>query len=211
MIRVLLIEDHGVVRDALATMIAAEPDLEVVGATGSGRDGVRLAASIGPDVVLLDYGLPDIDGLEAARQLSALTSPPRILVLSMSESPDVCRRMLAIGATGYVLKANPSTELLDALRKTARGRRHVSPQLVEALLDDLTALADAPPEAGLTERELQVLRQIAAGMGPTDIARYLSISTSTVETYRARIKTKLGLHSTAELIRFAVRRGLVEL
>lgn len=211
MIRVLLVEDHGIVRDAISALLSAQPDCEVVAATGSGHDAVRLAARLHPDVVVLDYGLPDLDGLEAARQLVALPSPPRILALSMSESPDVCRRMLAIGVTGYVLKAAPSSEFLEALRKASRGRRHVSPQLVEALLDDLTALTDDAPEAALTERELQVLQRIASGMTSSDIARQLCISLSTVETYRSRLKAKLGLHTTTDIVRFALRRKLVAL
>ena len=211
MIRVLLVDDHGVVRDALASLINAQADCDVVGATGLARDGVKLCAELNPDVVLLDFGLPDLDGLEAARQILAVNARARILVLTMCENADVAKRMLAIGVRGYVVKSAPSAELLMALRKVARGRRHVTPHVMEAMLDGLGALSDQPPEAALTERELQVLQHIATGLSPPEIAQLLSISPSTVETYRGRLKAKLDLHSTADIIRFALRRGLVKL
>lgn len=207
---VFLIDDHCVVREALSAMIAARPGWEVVGGAGGGHEGVRRCAALQPDVILLDYGLPDLDGVETARQLLAASPQSRILVLTMCENADVARRMLALGVSGYVVKSAPSEQLSMALEKVARGQRYVTPTVMEGLLDGIGSVTDAPPEASLTERELQVLQRLAVGMNAAEVGDALSIAPSTVETYRARLKAKLDLHTTADIVRFAVRRGLVE-
>ena len=211
MIRVILIEDHELVRDGLASLIAAQPGFEVVGSAGLARSGTTLCERLKPDVVVLDYCLPDLDGFEAARQILAASPSSRILVVSWCENADIARRMMALGAAGYVVKTAPSSELVTALRKVASGHHHVSLPVMEAMLEGQWAPADQPPEAVLTEREIQVLRAIGNGLGPAEIAQTLSIASSTADTHRARLKAKLGLHSTADIIRFAIRRGLVEL
>lgn len=210
MIRVVLVDDHAVVRAGISRILEAEPDVEVVGQCGAGHEAVSLCRSLAPDVLLLDFSLPDLDGLEVTRQVGDLRQPPRVLILTMHASEEYAYRLLRAGASGYLLKGSPAEELLVALRKVARGERHVTAQVVDRLVARIGQQSDDPPEAILSDREMQVLTRLASGKTTREIAQELSLSPSTVETYRTRLLDKLKLRNTVELTHFAIRRGLVD-
>lgn len=211
MIRVLVVDDHAVVRSGIARLLDSERDLDVVGETGSGHEAVRICRELKPDVVLLDFGLPDIDGLEVTRQVIALGYGIRVLILTMYASEEYAFRLLRAGASGFLLKGAPAEELLLALRQVVRKGRYVTPSIVDKLVGRIACPATESPESVLSDREIQVLVRLASGLTTRQIADELSLSTSTVETYRARIMEKLGLRNLSEMTRFAIRRGLVDL
>ena len=208
--RLLLVEDHAVVGEALSLFLNDQPDIEVVGTARTGRAAVRLCLEKTPDVVVMDFGLPDMDGFELARQLLELKNGARILVLTMHQSEEYARRLLVIGVGGYIVKSAPSTELLTAIRKVARNRRYVSPDIMDQMLDHIGQVRDEAPEENLSDRELQVLTRLARGLTSREVANVLCLSVSTIETYRARLKRKLGVQNVADMTRFAIRRGLID-
>ncbi len=210
MIRIVLVDDHAVVRAGISRILEGEPDLEVVGQTGSGHEAVRLCRDLEPDVVLLDFSLPDIDGLEVTRQITATRSPAKVLILTMYASEEYAFRLLRAGAAGFLLKGSPAEELLLALRKVAREGRYVTPSIVDKLVARIGQRAEDAPESVLSDREMQVLVRLASGLTTREVAEELSLSPSTVETYRARVLEKLNLRNTSEITRFAIRRGLVD-
>lgn len=210
MIRVILVDDHAVVRAGISRILESEPDLEVVGQTGSGHEAVRLCRELNPDVMLLDFSLPDLDGLEVTRQVVAMRLKTKVLILTMHSSEEYAYRLLRTGASGFLLKGAPAEELLSALRKVGRGVRYVTPQIVDRLVARIGQPVEEAPESVLSDREMQVLVRIASGMTTREIAEDLNLSPSTVETYRTRVLEKLNLRNTVELTRFAIRRGLVD-
>lgn len=210
MIRVLVVDDHDIVRAGVARLLELDANIEVVGQAGRGHDGVRLCRELKPDVVLLDYSLPDLDGLETARQIHDWIPETRILILTAHKSADYATRVLQAGARGYVIKGSPAEELISAIKKVARGGKYVTPEIMEQMIERLGQPTDEAPEAVLSDREMQVLLQIARGKTTKEISHYLSLSVSTVETYRARMMEKLGLKSTADIVRFAIRRKLID-
>lgn len=209
MIRVVVVDDHAVVRTGICRIFDAEPDLEVIGQAGRGHDGVRLCRALEPDVVVLDYGLPDLDGLETARQIIALGNRTRILVLTMHASEEYATRMIQVGAAGFIVKAAPTEKLLMAVRKVAAGGIYVSPSVMEKMVGRLGQPVEEAPESVLSNRELQVLIRLARGMTTKEAAHSLSLSPSTVETYRSRILEKLDLRNNSDMTRFAIRRRLI--
>ena len=211
MIRVLVVDDHEVVRSGICRLLEAERDIEVVGQTGSGREAVRLCQEKEPDVVVLDYGLPDIDGLEATRQIAELESKTRVLILTMHGNEEYATRLIRAGAAGFVVKVAPASELLQALRKVASKGIYVSPAIMEKMVTRIGQPNEDIPEAALSDRELEVLLKLASGMTTREVADLLCLSISTVETYRSRVLDKLNLRNNADMTRFAIRRGLIEL
>jgi len=211
MLRLLLVDDHTLVLDSLGRLLEAEPDLTVVGKAGSGHEAVRLCRELTPDLVLLDYSLPDIDGLETTRQIVALGLQTRVLILTMHANEEYATRLLRAGASGFVIKAADASELLQAIRKVALKGTYVSPSVMEKMVVRVGQPAKDAPEAVLSDRELQVLLRLARGQTTREVASSLSLSISTIETYRSRILEKLNLRNNSDLTRFAVRRGLVEL
>lgn len=209
MTRVLVIDDHTLMRDGLCRLLEAEPDLEVVGTAGCGRDAVRLCRELRPDVVLLDYGLPDLDGLEVTRQIAAQGAAARILILTMHENEEYAMRVLKAGATGYLVKGVSTDELLTAVRKVRDGNVHVTQSIMEKMVSKLGQPSEGAPEACLSNRELQVLVALARGSTTREISNALHVSVSTVETYRSRVLEKLDLRNVADITRFAIRRGLI--
>jgi len=209
MIRVLVVDDHAVVRAGICRLLDAEPDIEVVGQTGSGHEAVRLCRGLAPDLVVLDYGLPDLDGLEVTRQLVALDDAPRILVLTMHASEEYATRVIRAGAAGFIVKAAATEALLEAVRKVAGKGLYVSPSVMEKMVERLGQPASASPESALSDRELQVLIRLARGLTTREVAEELHLSPSTVETYRSRILEKLDLRNNSDMTRFAIRRGLI--
>jgi DNA-binding NarL/FixJ family response regulator len=206
---ILIADDHGVLRAGLRALLSAERDFEVVGEAASGTEALRLAERLRPDVVLIDIGLPDMDGLEATRQLLARPLGTRVLVLTVHEDEALVREALHSGAAGYVVKRAVESELIDAIRAVAAGHLYVHPALTRALISPNRAPAAGPPTDCLTPREVQVLQLVAQGYTNCQIAEMFSLSVRTVESHRARLRAKLDLRSRADLVRYATGLGLL--
>ena len=209
-IRVLVADDHAVVRAGLRLLLEAEEGIEVVGEAGSGTEAVRLARSLKPDIVLMDVVMPGMSGLEATGPVLEAAPDAKVLVLSMQDDPRYVREAFAAGASGYVLKEAADTEVVQAVRDVAAGNRYVHPTLGARLV---AAEAEARKKAAsdpLSEREREVLRLLALGHTNQEIAKMLYISVRTAETHRSHIMTKLRLNTRAELVRYALQEGLLE-
>lgn len=212
-IRVVLADDHTVLRAGLKALINSEPDMEVVGEAANGREAVELAERLRPDVVVMDIGMPDMNGLDATRAISRRELPSRVLVLTMHAEEQYLLQVLQAGGSGYVLKRSADTELMDAIRAVHRGEAFLYPGATKLLLEEY--LRSAAPDAAeaakkrLTDREREVLALTAAGYTNQEIAGRLYISPKTVDTYRQRIMEKLNLHHRSELVRYALDKGLL--
>jgi DNA-binding NarL/FixJ family response regulator len=209
-IRVLIVDDHAVVRSGLKLLLEAEDDIEPVGEAGNAREAVFEARAAKPDVILLDIVMPDQSGLEVLPQLVQESPKARVLVLSMQDDPQYVRQAFAAGASGYVLKEAADTEVVDAVREVARGGRYVHPALGARLVAADAEEQKRAESDPLSEREREVLRLLALGHTNQEIARMLYISVRTAETHRAHIMQKLRLQSRAELVRYALEQGLLE-
>ena len=207
-IRVLLAEDHQVVREGLSALLAAEPDIEVIAEAADGREAVVLAEEKGPDVVVMDLGLPGLDGIEATRRLSRSRPDIRVLVLSMHDDAATVDRALRAGARGYVLKGSGIAALRQAIRDVYSGKVYLSPAVSEYVLQGFLK-QDSGEVDPLSEREREILQLIAEGYTSREIAKRVGLKPKTVENHRARIMEKLGVHTTAGLVRYALRLGLV--
>jgi len=210
MIRVLVVDDHTLVRDGLRRLLESESDIEVAGECGSGREAVRLCRELGPDLVLLDYNLPDLDGLETTRRIVELKGGARVLILTMYANEEYATRLVQAGASGFVVKVASPDELLAAVRKVAGGGIYVSPAVMEKMVTRIGQPHDEVPESVLSDRELQVLVRLARGATSREVSEALNLSLSTVETYRARVLEKLNLRNNSDLTRFAIRRNLID-
>lgn len=212
MISVLLVEDHQIVRQGLRALLEAESDFSVIGETGDGLEAVRLAERLQPDVMVLDLTLPSLSGLEVLREVVHSYPRTRVVILSMRDDDGDVRQALKHGASAYVLKDSNVGELAHAIREIAAGRRYLSPTLagpaIDAYVDRITAEAPDAYES-LTARERQVLHLAAEGHNNPEIAARLFISRRTVETHRANLMHKLGVTNQAELVRYAMERGLI--
>jgi two-component system response regulator NreC len=211
--RILLADDHAVLRAGLRLLLNSQADLEVVGEAASGIEVIALAETLQPDLILLDLSMPSLGGLDALRALRHIAPGSRILILTMPDDPQYLRQALKNGAAGYVLKRAADIELLSAVRAVLQGEVYVHSSMTRVLLEDLLPQTDSGNESDLwntlSEREQEVLRQVALGYTGTEIAEKLSLSVKTVETYRARGMEKLGLINRAALVRYALRRGLI--
>jgi two-component system response regulator NreC len=208
-VRVLIVDDHAVVRAGLRMLLDAEDDLEVVGEAADPRSAVFEARALAPDVVLMDVVMPGGSGIEATAAVLKEAPETNVLVLSMQDDPRYVREAFAAGASGYVLKEAADTELVGAVREVARGGRYVHPELGARLVSaeaDERAKADADPLSG---REREVLRLLALGHTNQEIAKQLYLSVRTVETHRANIMQKLRISTRAELVRYAIDQGLL--
>jgi DNA-binding NarL/FixJ family response regulator len=208
-IRVLIVDDHAVVRSGLRLLLAAEEDIEPVGEAGSARDAVFQARALKPDVILLDIVMPEQTGLDVLPQLKHENPDANVLVLSMQDEPRYVREAFGAGASGYVLKEAADTELVAAIREVAGGGRYVHPELGARLVAAETAERRRAEEDPLSDREREVLRLLALGHTNQEIAKELYISVRTAETHRAHIMQKLRLSSRAELVRYALEQGLL--
>ncbi|HET7128878.1 MAG TPA: response regulator transcription factor [Gaiellaceae bacterium] len=207
MIRVVVVDDHAVVRSGLKLLLAAEPDLEVVGEAGTAREAVFEVRAQKPDVLLLDVVMPGESGIDALPKLLHESPGTRVLVLSMQDDPNYVREAFAAGASGYVLKEAADAEVVDAIRQVSSGGRYVHPVLGARMVTadaQARAAADADP---LSDREREVLRLLALGHTNQEIAGQLFISVRTAETHRAHIMRKLRLETRAELVRYAIDHG----
>jgi two-component system, NarL family, response regulator NreC len=209
-IRVLIVDDHAVVRTGIRLLLVREDDLEPVGEAGSGREAIFEARSTKPDVILMDVVMPEGNGLEFIPTLRKEHPETKVLVLSMQDDPRYVREAFAAGASGYVLKEAADVEVVQAIREVARGGRYVHPELGARLIAADAAAARRAEEDPLSEREREVLRLLALGHTNQEIAKQLYISVRTAETHRAHIMQKLQLSSRAELVRYAISQGLLE-
>jgi len=208
-IRILLADDHAVVRQGFKMILGAQPDMEIVGEAGNGRDAVELAEQLRPEVVVMDVAMPELNGIEATRRITDALPHTRILALSMHKDSVYVRETLRAGARGYLLKDSPAGDLLAAVRAVASGQGYLSPEVSNAVLDDYRRHVSNPIDL-LTSREREVLQMLAEGKTNKEIAGVLNLSVYTVDAHRGRIMEKLNLHSINELVRFAVRNGLVD-
>lgn len=210
MIRVVVVDDHAVVRSGLKLLLRSEGDIEVVGEGGTGEEAIRIARLEQPDVVLLDVVMPGGTGIEATPALLEASPRTAVLLLSMQDDPGYVREAFAAGAKGYVLKEAADVEVVQAIRDVAAGGTYVHPALGARLATaDVEAAAKAAADP-LTDREREVLRLLALGHTNQEIAKLLFVSARTAETHRAHIMQKLGLGSRAELVRYALAQGLLD-
>jgi DNA-binding NarL/FixJ family response regulator len=208
-IRILLADDHAVVRQGFKMILAAQPDMEIVGEAGNGREALDLAGQLQPDVIVMDVAMPELNGIEATRRVADLSPRSRVLALSMHKDSVYVREILRAGARGYLLKDSISSDLLAAVRAIARGEGYLSPGVSDAVLNDYRRHVTDPIDL-LSSREREVLQMIAEGKTNKEIATVLNLSVYTVDAHRGRIMEKLNVHSVTDLVRFAVRAGLVD-
>jgi two-component system, NarL family, response regulator NreC len=212
-LRLLLADDHTVVRQGLRKVLEERPDWVVIAEAGNGRDAVRQAEELKPDVAILDVAMPLLNGIETTRQIVKRCPNTRVLVLTMHADEAYVNQILKAGATGYLLKDSADVDLIQAVSAVSQGKSFFSPGVARLMLDDyVRQLADkgiTDRYESLSEREREIFQLIAEGKANKEIAVILSISPSTVETHRARIMEKLDLHSAAEIVLYAVRRGVI--
>jgi two-component system, NarL family, response regulator LiaR len=216
-VRVILIDDHTVLRDGLKLLLSLEPDLEVVGEAASGLAGVETALDTRPDVVVTDVGLPDIDGVEVTKRLRELLPESRVLVLTVHDEDTYVFTLIQAGASGYLLKNAAGNDLVDAIRTVARGKPWLQPEIAQRLMNVTSgASQQAPPTVEqdliepLTAREIVVLKLLAGAASNREIASVLAISTRTVETHLANIYGKLGVRGRTEAMLWAIHAGMAE-
>jgi two-component system response regulator NreC len=207
--RILLADDHSVVRSGFRLLLSAQPDLEVVGEACNGREAVQQAAELRPDVIVMDVTMPELNGIEATRRVAIEVPRARVLALSMHKDAVYVREILRAGARGYLLKDSGEADLISAVRSVARGEAYLSPGIADAVLSDYRKHVTDPIDL-LSSREREVLQMIAEGKTNKEIANALKLSVYTVEAHRGRIMEKLNLHSAGELVRFALRNGLID-
>ncbi len=213
-IRVLLADDHTILRDGIRALLEEEFDIEVVGEAEDGRAAVRLACDLKPDVILMDIAMPLLNGLEATRQINQECPECKILVLTMHDDEEYIRRVLAAGALGYVLKYAAASELLDAIRSVNRGEAVLSPAITRLVIEDYLRWANNLPDQslnGLTLRECEVLQLIAEGYTNKQISEILTISVKTVQAHRSNLMQKLDLHDRGELIKYAIQKKIIQI
>jgi len=212
-ISLLIADDHGVLRAGLRVLLDREPDMQVVGEAADGDQALQLCGTLRPDVVLMDVSMPGDSGVEVTRKLKASWPSVQVLILTVHEDSSLLHEAIRAGASGYIVKRAVESELVDAVRAVSRGQTYLHPRMTRAVLlqaDLIDGPADEPEEV-LTPREDQVLRLIAKGYTNPQIAELLTISVRTVESHRANLMAKLGLHSRVELVRYAAQHGLLDL
>ena len=207
-LRVLLADDHQIVRDGLKALLARE-GVEVIGEAGDGQEAVRLASVLAPDVVVMDLTMPTLNGLDAARAILRIAPRMGVVLLTMHAEDHQIIEALRAGVRGYVIKTQAADELVRAIRDVAGGRVHLGSGASGVLVDAYLGGTD-PPSDPLTPRDRQVLQLVAEGRTTKEIANQLGITAKTAETYRANIMTKLDIHDTAGLVRYAIRRGMIQ-
>ena len=212
-IRIILADDHQIVRQGLQALLAGEPDMQVVGEADNGRKTLKLVQELAPDVIIMDISMPDMNGIEATRQLMVESPDVRVIALSMHSDSLFVMNMLKSGAMGYLLKDCALEELVKAIRTVMRKQTYISPGISDLLIQDLAHGCTAGNSAYsiLTNREREVLQLLAGGQGTKQIATTLGVSNKTIEAHRKQLMDKLGLRSIAELTKYAIRQGLASL
>ncbi|HVA69620.1 MAG TPA: response regulator transcription factor [Candidatus Binataceae bacterium] len=210
-ISVLLVDDHAIVREGLRRLLEDYPEIKVVGEATDGNEALRMVRQLKPDVVLMDLSMPGLDGLEVTKRIVDEGLESRVLILTMHANEHYAVRLLRAGAHGFAGKGIASEELAEAIGKVSRGRRYLPAALMDAVpLSYGSKVGGASPLETLSDREFQVLKLLTDGLSGSEIGEKLHLSVKTIDTYRARLLAKLDLSSTAELIRFALRHGVVE-
>jgi DNA-binding NarL/FixJ family response regulator len=212
---IFLADDHAIVRDGLRLLLETESDFSVVGEAGSGLQTINALQKQCADVAIIDISMPELNGIDTTRSISLLCPNTRVIILSMHSSPDYIARALQAGARGYLLKSSVGAEVIDAIRTVVAGHRYLSLKVSDLMVDDYLARLETSeplsPLAELSPRELSILQLVAEGRASIEIAGLLGISSSTVDTYRSRVMQKLGLRNLSELVRFAIKQGLLDL
>lgn len=213
-IRVVVVDDHTLIRQGTVGLLESQPDIEVVGQAGNGQDAIAAATELAPDVVLMDISMPGISGLNATREIKARCPSVQVLILTIHDREDYLYQALRAGASGYVLKGADVQDLLAAVRSAHRGEVYLYPSVTKTLVSDYLRRARGGEDesyGGLSDREREILNLIAQGGTTAEIAAELFLSPHTVQSHRDHIMTKLNLHSKAELIKYAIARGLIDL
>ncbi len=213
MIRILIVDDHDLVREGIRAMLEQESGFEVVGEVGDGQEAIRKVLELEPDVVLMDVNLPGgLGGLEATEAIVAQRPETKVIILTQYEQGEYIRRALRIGAQGYLLKRSVSRQLKEAIRTVFQGQRYLHPAAADELVELVTTGGNLEEEdyERLTQRERQVFKLLAEGKTSRDIAKYLGVSLKTAMTHRTNVMGKLAVHSRGDLIKYAIRKGIIE-
>jgi DNA-binding NarL/FixJ family response regulator len=215
MIRILLADDHALMRRGIRDLLMAEPEIEIVGEAGDGREAVRLAEKFRPDVMIMDLAMPELNGLDAIRQIRKEAPEIELLVFSMHDSEELIREVFAAGARGYVLKSDVALYLVEAVKSLARHKPFFTPRISEAILNSLVSTSapgqvETSKPGPLSAREREILQLLAENKSNKDIAKALGISVRTVETHRRSVMQKLDATSIVELVHYAIRNGIVQ-
>ncbi len=214
-IRVVVVDDHTLIRQGIVGLLESQPDIEVIGQAGSGQEAIALATDLAPEVVLMDISMPGISGLHATREIKARCPGVQVLILTIHDREDYLYQALRAGASGYVLKGADVNDLLAAVRSARRGEVYLYPTATKALVTDYLRRADRGEDGDtygrLSDREREILNLIAQGRTTAEIAAELFLSPHTVQSHRDHIMSKLDLHSKAALIKYAIARGLIDL
>ncbi len=214
-VTVFLADDHAVVRDGLRLLLETQPDIAVVGDAADGREALRKIQQLGPDIVLLDIAMPELNGIDAAYQITQLNPETKIIILSMHATTEHIFQALTAGARGYLLKESAGAEVVQAVRTVQTGQRYFSQKISDRLVDDyLLQRSTTPVESPLTRltpREREILQLVVEGRSSAEIANILSLSQKTVETYRSRLMQKLEISDLPTLVKFAIQHGLTSL
>ncbi len=213
-ITVLVVDDHTIFRQGLRRLLEENPRLKVVGEASEGREAIELTKTLAPQVVLMDITMPGLSGLEATRRVRKANPQTHVLILSVHTDEEYIARALEAGATGYIVKEIRAPELFEAIAETAAGRRYLSPPIADTVVDQYLRLRRDRSESEspfqiLTAREREILRLLTEGKSSKEIAAELSVSPKTIETHRANIMRKLDIHNIADLVRYAIQRGIV--
>ena len=211
MIRILLADDHDVMRSGLRTILEAHDGWQVCGEANGGHEAVRLALELKPDIAIIDMAMPDLDGLEVTRRIKKELPHTEVLTFTMHETENMIRAVIAAGARGYVLKSDAGSKLIEAIEALSRHEPYFTPKASQTVLDGfIRSYDEADKESVLTDRESEIVRLLVAGKGNKEVADLLNISVRTVETHRAAIMKKLGINSVVELVLYAIRNNIVQ-
>jgi len=214
-IRVLVADDHAIIREGLSVMLGNQPDMEVVGIAANGREAIRLVDEQEPDVAVMDISMPELNGIEAIQQMLPRHPHIQVIVLSIHETKPYVYRALKAGAMGYLIKETAGLEVVDAVRTVHRGERYLSQHIADLLTNEssprLDSSVDINPLDALSMREREILQLVAESKTSQEIAEKLSISPKTVDTYRSRLMHKIGVDDVAGLVRFAIQHGVISL
>lgn len=214
-IRVLIADDHRVILDGLRLLLETRGDIKVLGEAVNGREAVQKARELNVDIVIMDIAMPELNGIEATRQICKLSPATRVIILSMHSTTEHITRAIKAGAQGYLLKESTGLELIDAVRAVSAGRRYMSQKISDILIDDYVDHSDAglaePSLECLSPREREIIQLVVEGKTSLEIANIIFLSPKTVETYRSRLMQKLGIKNLPDLIKFAIQKGLIPL
>ena len=210
-IRVLIVDDHAILREGVRALLQLQADIEVVGEASNGTEAIEAAARLDPDVVLMDIAMPGLGGIEAAIELKKQGRRAKILILSQYEDREYVRRLLKAGVSGYVLKKSAGAELANAIRAVHRGGLVLDPEVARTAMEEANPAAPGArdPYEALTDREKQVLKLVAEGKSNKEVAEVLGISVKTAMSHREHVMEKLGVHNRTELVKFALKKGVI--